>query len=94
MTDIPFSFKKNNDIKALPYDINKGHSNNLSVKSKVGRKPSSDAGVRNKQVSAYLAQSEWEALERKLDGRPASTVLRSLIMNYIDENESNEKSKN
>ncbi len=79
-----FSFKKNTDVEALPHDVAETRPNSSPVKSKAGRKPSSEAGIRKKQVSAYLAQSEWEVFERKLDGRPASTVLRNLIMDYVE----------
>lgn len=81
----PFPFKKNTDVEALPHAVVKTCHNDSSVKSKAGRKPSSEVGVRQKQVSAYLAQSEWEIFERTLDGRPASAVLRKLIMDYIDQ---------
>ena len=76
-----FSFKKNTDVEALPHAA--PEKPKPKAAAKVGRKPSSDAGVRQKQVSAYLAKSEWEELERKLDGRPASTVLRNLILDYL-----------
>lgn len=76
-----FSFKKNTDVEALPHAV--PETAKPKPAAKPGRKPSSDAGVRQKQVSAYLAQPEWEELERKLDGRPASTVLRNLILDYL-----------
>lgn len=75
-----FSFKKNTDVEALPHAVPKTPK---PAAAKPGRKPTSEAGVRQKQVSAYLAQPEWEELERKLDGRPASTVLRNLILDYL-----------
>lgn len=76
-----FSFKKNTDVEALPHAA--PTASKSATPSRAGRKPASDAGVRQKQVSAYLAQSEWEELERKLDGRPASMVLRNLILDYL-----------
>jgi len=77
-----FSFKKNTDVEALPHAVPPAAPKPAAA-SRPGRKPASEAGLRQKQVSAYLAQSEWEALERKLDGRPASTVLRNLILDYL-----------
>jgi hypothetical protein len=76
-----FSFKKNTDIEALPHAVPEPLKRLEALKP--GRKPTSEAGVRQKQVSAYLAYPEWEELERKLDGRPASTVLRNLILDYL-----------
>lgn len=76
-----FSFKKNTDIEALPHAV--PASEKRAEPLKPGRKPTSEVGVRQKQVSAYLAYPEWEELERKLDGRPASTVLRNLILDYL-----------
>ena len=80
-TTAAFSFKKNTDVEALPHAV--PEEVKATSQGKPGRKPASDAGVRQKQVSAYLAQSEWEELESKLDGRPASTVLRNLILDYL-----------
>jgi hypothetical protein len=76
-----FSFKKNTDLEALPHAVPAAEKRSEPLKP--GRKPTSEAGVRQKQVSAYLAYPEWEELERKLDGRPASTVLRNLILDYL-----------
>ena len=75
-----FSFKKNTDLEALPHAV---PPPDQTTTSRPGRKPASESGVRQKQVSAYLAQPEWEALERRLDGRPASAVLRNLILDYL-----------
>lgn len=79
-----FSFKKNTDVEALPHAV--PAPINLKKGSKPGRKPTSEAGTLQKQVSAYLAIAEWENFENKLDGRPASTVLRRLILDYIESN--------
>jgi hypothetical protein len=76
-----FSFKKNTDVEALPHAVPEARKQKST--SKPGRKPTSEAGVRQKQVSAYLAMPEWEEFEKKLDGRPASTVLRNLILDYL-----------
>jgi hypothetical protein len=82
-----FSFKKNSDVSALPHAVPEEPKTSApkpkKPKAKVGRKPAADVGVRQKQVSAYLAESEWQELEAKLDGRPASTVLRKLILDYM-----------
>ena len=73
-----FSFKKNTGVEALPHP-----SPVPQQKSKPGRKPSPEVGVRQRQVSAYLAQKEWAKFESRLQGRPASAVLRNLILNFI-----------
>lgn len=79
-----FSFKKNTDVEALPHAVPaKPMPVKKAPKAKAGRKPTAEVGVRQKQVSAYLAESEWAELEKKLDGRPASTVLRKLLLDYM-----------
>ena len=82
-----FSFKKNTDVSALPEakpepvvpkQIKK------TGKAKPGRKPESDEGARKKQVSGYLTEGEFEKFEKQLDGRPASAIVRKLILDYSD----------
>ena len=82
-TDNTFSFKRNTDVSALPQAKDE-ISPIPKSKGKPGRKSESDAGARKKQVSAYLTDEEWEKFSIKLDGRPASLIVRKLILNYID----------
>ncbi|NVK30130.1 MAG: hypothetical protein HWE20_03940 [Gammaproteobacteria bacterium] len=51
---------------------------------KVGR-PQEQAEPRNKAINCYLTESEYKALDKKLDGRSRSTVMRKLILQYINE---------
>jgi hypothetical protein len=80
-----FSFKKNNDVFALP-DAKPAAVNTPKEikKGKPGRKPDPEIGARPKQIAGYLTEKEWKKFKVKLDGRPASSVVRNLIINYID----------
>lgn len=82
-----FSFKKNTDISALPDAKPEPITPKLSkpkAKGKPGRKPESVEGARKTQVAGYLTETEMEKLKSKLDGRPASAVVRNLILDYIN----------
>ena len=82
-----FSFKRNTDISALP-DAKPAplapKAAAIEPKGKPGRKPESEAGARKKQIAAYLTDAEMDRLNAKLDGRPASAVVRNLILDYIN----------
>jgi hypothetical protein len=69
-----FQFKKNIGVQALA-------ETNRSVKV---IKPLLEEPNRSKHVSAYLTDEEYKTLQTKLDGRPASSVVRKLILTYID----------
>lgn len=86
-----FSFKRNNDISALP-DAKPAEAKPVApvtskvpkAKGKPGRKPDSAEGARKVQISGYLTDSENDKFKAKLDGRPAAAVVRNLILEYID----------
>lgn len=69
-----FKFKKNTNTKALQ---EKKPSN-----SKAGR-PRGQEEKRTKHVGCYLTAGEFEQLRSRLDGRPASTVVRNLVLEYL-----------
>ena len=87
-----FSFKKNDNISALPDAkpveaepvVPAAKPKVVKPKGKPGRKPDSAEGARKVQVSGYLTDTENEKFKAKLDGRPASAVVRNLILEYID----------
>jgi len=86
-----FSFKRNTDIAALPdakpEPLPEAPAKVAKVKQpkrKPGRKPESSEGARSVQISGYLTEGENERFKEKLDGRPASAVVRKLILDYID----------
>ena len=78
-----FSFKKNEDVHALPEAVSAA-AKPTPNRGKPGRPRDDEAGIRERQVSAYLTAEEFEKLNGKLDGRPASTVVRRLILDYIN----------
>ena len=67
-----FTFEKSNNNKTI-----------LNEKKRVGR-PQEQDEPRNKAVNCYLTESEYKRLNKKLDGRPRSSVLRNLLLQYID----------
>ncbi len=73
MSETWFTFKKNEGVKALSQD------------KKVGRPAVQPKEVRNKHVSAYLTDDEYNRLVTKLDGRPTSSMVRKLILKYIED---------
>lgn len=79
----PFSFKKNEGVHALPETASASVRSSTS-RGKPGRPRDDEGGIRERQVSAYLTAEESEKLNAKLDGRPASTVVRRLILDYIN----------
>ncbi len=83
-----FSFKKNDNISALPEakpeTATPEKPKATKQKGRPGRKPASAEGARKVQISGYLTDSENEKFKAKLDGRPASAVVRNLILEYID----------
>jgi hypothetical protein len=82
-----FSFKRNNDVSALPDAKPEPVAPKVSkpkAKGKPGRKPESADGARKTQVAGYLTEAENEKFKEKLDGRPAAAVVRNLILDYIN----------
>jgi hypothetical protein len=72
-----FSFKKNTDINALP------DAKPEVIQPLPKTKNAKPAKVKkDKQVSAYLSQEEWEIFNEKLDGRTMAGVLRNLVLEY------------
>ena len=76
-----FQFKKNT------------HEAALQEKPKPGR-PRVGGEVRQKPVSCYLTKSEYEKFTNKLDGRPASSILRQLILQFTADHVEAWKDKN
>lgn len=72
-----FSFKVNQEKKALSQDIKSEEKKNLG-------RPKEKEQPRNKQVGCYLTEDEFLAFKEKLDGRSASNVIRQLIINHIN----------
>ena len=68
-----FQFKKNIGVQALAE----------ASKPFKTVKPVPEEPNRSKHVSAYLTDDEYLTLQTKLDGRPASSVVRKLILTYI-----------
>ena len=71
---IDFEFSKNTSITALVEP------------KKIGR-PFSEEPPRNKHVSAYLSDEEYQCFIDRLDGRPASSVVRRLILDHMSDDE-------
>jgi hypothetical protein len=84
----PFAFKKHADAPILADAAPAPRLAPVAAppkgEGKRGRPREKEEGVREKQVSAYLTPEEYAQLSRKLDGRPASAILRRLILDYID----------
>lgn len=71
-----FKFKKNSNTKAL--------QEKKDDTKKIGR-PRGQEEKRTKHLGCYLTEQEYESLKAKLDGRPASTVVRELVLRYLIE---------
>jgi hypothetical protein len=80
----PFTFKKNEGVHALPDAAIPSEKKAAAGRGKPGRPRDDEGGIRERQVSAYLTTEESEKFNAKLDGRPASTVVRRLILDYIN----------
>jgi hypothetical protein len=84
----PFAFRKNAEAPILAEAAPAPRPAPVAVppkgEGKRGRPREKEEGAREKQVSAYLTPEEYAQLSRKLDGRPASAILRRLILDYID----------
>lgn len=65
-----FEFKRNAGVQAL-------------VQGRKTVTPDTAGPVRSKHISAYLTEAEYTVLQSKLDGRPASSIVRKLILTYI-----------
>ncbi len=74
-----FSFKKNTDISALP-DATPENIQPMAKPAKMKPK----AIKKDKQVSTYLSEEEWDKFQEKLDGRTQAGVLRNLVLEYIE----------
>ena len=68
-----FKFSQNKETKAL---------DSSAPKKKGAGRPLAQEKPRNKQVGCYLTQEEFEIFKTKLDGRPASTLIRKLILEF------------
>jgi hypothetical protein len=80
-----FSFRKNDGVQALPEAVPPVAPASVSERGgKRGRPRDDDAATRERQVTAYLTAEEYEKLSARLDGRPASTVIRRLVLDYIN----------
>lgn len=77
-----FPFKKNKNVNVLK-EQKEIDENKDQKKQAVGR-PRKQAEVRKKHIGCYLTEEESLQLQSKLDGRPASSVVRSLILDYIN----------
>lgn len=78
MSDFKFSQNKN------PQVLKDTAENNAKKKKGAGR-PLQQKEVRSKQVGCYLTEDEFNTLKAKLDGRPASTAIRNLVLDFINE---------
>jgi len=73
MTD--FKFSQNKETKALT-------SSEMKSKKKGAGRPLAQESPRDKQVGCYLTQEEFKTFKDMLDGRPASTLIRKLILEF------------
>ena len=71
-----FKFSQNKETKALTSPVVK------SKKKKGAGRPLAQESPRDKQVGCYLTQEEFEIFKTRLDGRPASALIRKLILEF------------